>query len=316
MKPVLSGQPLLCGRWPKSPNLFPLFTLNETFIKRTPLLSGRGHLKSTCTWNGHFYCCQPVLNGHFQLNSTTQHARHQKCERLPRIATHKFSIFTLKNVFWQTYLLSFTVQYCFVFRFVCIELVSLIWFLQINFELHNNLCLWYYDQFVHFDKEINANVYSHSLWEYSKHFHCSFEWNLTPHMMLSTCIETCIRRTPCIKQRLQHSLSLSAYYRLHCILKLSTCTDALYKCNVTSVALITTARVYVCNCDRWEISVMRNEEWDEKLLASAVCASWICNIESIQPKSSSDCVYILRKVTPYYTTKQDFGRVFFIVFTF
>ena len=24
-----------------------LFTLNETFIKRTPLLSGRGHLKST-----------------------------------------------------------------------------------------------------------------------------------------------------------------------------------------------------------------------------------------------------------------------------
>ena len=27
--------------------LFPLFALNETFIKRTPLLSGRGHLKST-----------------------------------------------------------------------------------------------------------------------------------------------------------------------------------------------------------------------------------------------------------------------------
>ena len=42
-----------------------------------------------------------------------------------------FSIFTLKNVTWQTYLISFTVQYCFLFRFVCIELVSLIWFLQI-----------------------------------------------------------------------------------------------------------------------------------------------------------------------------------------
>ena len=27
--------------------LFPLFTLNETFIKRTPLLSRRGHLKRT-----------------------------------------------------------------------------------------------------------------------------------------------------------------------------------------------------------------------------------------------------------------------------
>ena len=42
-----------------------------------------------------------------------------------------FSIFTLKNVTWRTYLISFTVQDCFLFRFVCIELVSLIWFLQI-----------------------------------------------------------------------------------------------------------------------------------------------------------------------------------------
>ena len=42
-----------------------------------------------------------------------------------------FSIFTLKNVTWRTYLISFTVQYCFLFRSVCIELVSLIWFLQI-----------------------------------------------------------------------------------------------------------------------------------------------------------------------------------------
>ena len=42
-----------------------------------------------------------------------------------------FSILTLKNVTGRTYLISFTVQYCFLFRFVCIELVSLIWFLQI-----------------------------------------------------------------------------------------------------------------------------------------------------------------------------------------
>ena len=40
-------------------------------------------------------------------------------------------IFTLKNVTWQTYLISFTAQYCCLFCFVCIELVSLIWFLQI-----------------------------------------------------------------------------------------------------------------------------------------------------------------------------------------
>ena len=32
---------------------------------------------------------------------------------------------------WRAHLISFTVQYCFLFRFVCIELVSLVWFLQI-----------------------------------------------------------------------------------------------------------------------------------------------------------------------------------------
>ena len=51
-----------------------------------------------------------------------------KCGRLPPTI---FSSFALKNVTWQTYLISFTVQYCFLFCFVCIELVSLIWFLQI-----------------------------------------------------------------------------------------------------------------------------------------------------------------------------------------
>ena len=94
-----------------------------------PLLSRHRHLKST--WNGHFYCCQPVLNGHLQLNSTTQHARHRKCERLPRIATHKFFDFALQNMTWRAYLIGFTVQYCFLFRLVCIELVSLVSFLQI-----------------------------------------------------------------------------------------------------------------------------------------------------------------------------------------
>ena len=61
VKPVLSRHPLLSGQLSQVPKLISLiFTLNETFIKWTPLLSGRGHLKST--WNGHFYCCQPVLN--------------------------------------------------------------------------------------------------------------------------------------------------------------------------------------------------------------------------------------------------------------
>ena len=48
----------------------------------------------------------------------------------------------------------------------------------------------------------------HSLWEYFKRFHCSFEWHLTPRMALS--IESCIRRT------LQHSPRVSAKYRFHC----------------------------------------------------------------------------------------------------
>ena len=54
--------------------------------------------------------------------------RQQKCERFPPT---NFSIFTLKNVTWQTYLISFTVHYCILFPLVCIELVSLIWVLQI-----------------------------------------------------------------------------------------------------------------------------------------------------------------------------------------
>ena len=95
------------------------------------------------------------------------------------------NICTLKNVTWRTYLITFTVQCCFLFRFVSIELVSLISVLQIWVAIY--VC-----GTIIFNKEINANVYRHSLWEYSKRFHCSFEWHLTPHMTLS--IKTCIRR--------------------------------------------------------------------------------------------------------------------------
>ena len=125
----------------------------------------------------------------------------------PELSPTNFSIFTLKNVTWRTYLISFTVTDCFLFRFVCI--VNRACFTHpISSNLSCNPCLWYYDQLVHFDKEVNANVYRHSLWEYYKRFHCSFEWHLTPHMTLY--IETCIRRTPCIKRTLQHSPRVSA----------------------------------------------------------------------------------------------------------
>ena len=42
-----------------------------------------------------------------------------------------FLIFTFKDLSWRTYLISFTVLYCRLFSFVCTELVSLIWLLQI-----------------------------------------------------------------------------------------------------------------------------------------------------------------------------------------
>ena len=102
-----------------------------------------------------------------------------------------FSIFTLKNVTWRTYLISFTVQDCFLFRFVCIELVSLIWFLQfwVAIYVYGTMI-----KLVHFDKEVKANVFRHSLWDYSKRFHCSFQWHLTPRVTLS--IKTCIGGHP------------------------------------------------------------------------------------------------------------------------
>ena len=41
--PVLSGHPLLSGQLSKSRKLLPLITVILTCIKRSPLLSGRGH---------------------------------------------------------------------------------------------------------------------------------------------------------------------------------------------------------------------------------------------------------------------------------
>ena len=115
-----------------------------------------------------------------------------------------FSSFTLKldltNLFDQFHrTVLFSISFC-SYKAFFTHLISS--------NLSCNLCLWYYDQLVNFDREINANVYRHSLREYSKRFHCSFEWRLTPHVTLT--IETCFRRTPCIKRTLQHSLRVSA----------------------------------------------------------------------------------------------------------
>ena len=123
------------------------------------------------------------------------------CLELP----HKFFDFYIKkrdltNLFDQfPSTVLFSISFC-LYRAFFTHLISS--------NLSCNLCLRYYDQLVHFDKEIHADVYRHSLWEYSKRFHCSIEWHLTPHMTLS--VETCIRRTPCIKRTLQHSPRVSA----------------------------------------------------------------------------------------------------------
>ena len=113
------------------------------------------------------------------------------CLKLPSTT---FSVFTLKNETWRSYLWLVS-QYSIVLYSFCLYRACFTHLISSN--LSCNLCLWYYDQLVHFDKETNAKVYRQSLREYSWHFHCSFEWDLTSHMTLY--IEACIGRTPCIK---------------------------------------------------------------------------------------------------------------------
>ena len=60
---VLSGHPLLSGQLSKSRNLCPLIIVIWTSIKRSLLLSGRGH--PLLSPNELFPLSSPVLNGHF-----------------------------------------------------------------------------------------------------------------------------------------------------------------------------------------------------------------------------------------------------------
>ena len=64
------------------------------------------------------------------------------CLKLPPT---NFSIFTFKNLTWRTYLISFIVLYCCLLCFVCIELVSLILFLQIWIAIfvHGTMINWF-----------------------------------------------------------------------------------------------------------------------------------------------------------------------------
>ena len=98
MKPVLRGHrikrtPSIKRTVAEVPKFISLIYFKWTFIKRTPLLSGRGHLKST--WNCHFYCCKPVLNGH-----------HPTCQtqEMRKFATYKvFDFYIIKRDLTQLF---------------------------------------------------------------------------------------------------------------------------------------------------------------------------------------------------------------------
>ena len=59
---VFSGHPLLSGDVVKSQKFHNINTIKETFIERSPLLSGRGHLFTVP--NLICNCVETVLNGH------------------------------------------------------------------------------------------------------------------------------------------------------------------------------------------------------------------------------------------------------------
>ena len=65
--PVLNGHPLLNSQLQKSRKFLLLTTLNVTSIKRSPLLSGRGHLLQSPSEDISivFTCIKPGLSGHF-----------------------------------------------------------------------------------------------------------------------------------------------------------------------------------------------------------------------------------------------------------
>ena len=121
--------------------------------------------------------------------------RHWKCERLPRNATYKFFDFYIK----KHDLISFTVQYCFLFRFVCIEFVSLIWFRQIW------VAVYVYGTIINWSTLIKKLMQTYIIISLSG----SILNVSTVYLNGIWHLETSIRRTLCIKRTLQHSPRVS-----------------------------------------------------------------------------------------------------------
>ena len=129
VKPVLVGHcikqtPPIKWTVAKVPKFISLIycTLSKTFIKQTPPFKQMWTPKKYLKWS---FLLLPTCIKQTLVIKFHHPTWHQKYERLPPT---NFSIFTFKNITWQTYLISFTctVRYCFLFHFVCIELVSLI----------------------------------------------------------------------------------------------------------------------------------------------------------------------------------------------
>ena len=80
-----------------------------------------------------------------------------------------------------------SMQYCFLISF---HLDRACFTHLISSNLRSNLMFKVLWSIFPLEERNNGNVFCHSLWKYSKRFHCSFERHLTPHMTLS--IETCL----------------------------------------------------------------------------------------------------------------------------
>ena len=181
-------------KWDQNAKFTPLIetSIPSPFICRVPPAPGllTCIIKGTLVIKFHHPTCMPDTGN------------VKDCFELPPT----FSIFTLKNVTWRTYFISFTVQYCFLFRFVCKELVSLIWFLQIWVAIYVYGTMINWSTLIKKLMQTYIVIVSGSILNVSTvHLNGIL---LTPHMKLS--IETCIRQTPCIKWTLLHSARVSA----------------------------------------------------------------------------------------------------------
>ena len=100
---------------------------------------------------------------------------------------------------WQTYLISFTAQCCFLFCFVCI--VSLMWVLQIWVTIYVYGTMSNWSSLIKKLMQTYIVIISGNILNVST-VHLNGIWYLII-MMLS--IETCISWTPCTERTLQHS---------------------------------------------------------------------------------------------------------------